>query len=352
MTCYKPIQGYLTTDAQGNKKFKADKDYSNAQNEQMQVPCGRCYGCRLEQARNWAVRLVHEAQGYPEEQRHFLTLTYAPEHLPKSGSLKKKHFQDFMKRLREHIAPAKIRFFHCGEYGTVCLNCGKSKPVHDREGTCSQFSPTIGRPHYHAIIFGLDLQENHPKEERRLEFFKITQPAQEKLYTNKLIEEKWGKGFCTIGKVTYESCSYVARYIMKKITGDPAEGHYMKPLHIDQDTGEILDGLWLTPEYITMSRRPGIGYDHAKKYLSDIYPYDRVVQLRNGKSYVSRPPKYYDKILEDEDKAMYKQIKKKRKQEAQGNIDNQEERLRAREMVKRAQTKNLNRHFEDYHNDY
>ena len=63
------------------------------------------------------------------------------------------------------------------------------------------------------------------------------------LYTSKIIDETWGLGRCWIGDVSFESAAYVARYIVKKVTGERAEAYYVGR----------------KPEYTTMSRRPGIG---------------------------------------------------------------------------------------------
>ena len=48
---------------------------------------------------------------------------------------------------------------------------------------------------------------------------------------------------------------------------------------------------------------------------------------------------------------MYKQVKLNRER-AINPEENTDIRLDAREMVKRAQTKNLTRNFEEHHNDY
>ena len=63
----------------------------------IQVPCGQCAGRRLDQSKQWALRCVHEAQVHDEN--CFITLTYNNENLPKDGSLNKRDFQLFMKRL-------------------------------------------------------------------------------------------------------------------------------------------------------------------------------------------------------------------------------------------------------------
>ena len=55
--------------------------------------------------------------------------------------------------------------------------------------------------------------------------------------------------------------AYVARYVLKKVTGSDDQDHYK---------GRV-------PEYVTMSRKPGIAYDWFRRYSSDIYPNDFVI---------------------------------------------------------------------------
>ena len=137
MPCYFPLQAVFAEFADGKKKpffpdwakqaFRKGKFVKDITS----VPCGRCMGCRLEKSRQWAVRCVHEAKFY--EDNCFVTLTYAPEHLPKDGSLNRKHVQDFIKRLRRRLDDRKIRVFYCGEYGDK-----------------------LRRPHYHLCLFNCD----------------------------------------------------------------------------------------------------------------------------------------------------------------------------------------------------
>ena len=76
------------------------------------VPCGYCTSCRLQKAADWATRCVHEAQLY--KQNCFVTLTYAPEHLPDDHSVHKKTFKNFIKRIRRHFVDRRVRFYGCG----------------------------------------------------------------------------------------------------------------------------------------------------------------------------------------------------------------------------------------------
>jgi hypothetical protein len=163
-----------------------------------------------------------------------------------------------MKRLRHKHRGEKIRFFHCGEYGE-----------------------TLGRPHYHAIIFGYDF--------RNKDSYIIGEGSNYQIKGSEELEELWPFGFHAIGDVNFESAAYVARYIVKKITGEKALEHYCD---IDKETGEILRER--KPEYTTMSRRPGIASDWIKKYHTDVYPSDEVIV--RGKEV--KPPRYYDRQYE------------------------------------------------------
>lgn len=247
MTCYSPLSAYQLYDDKSISFKLPSRPY-----KPLQLPCGQCTGCRLARSGQWAARCVHEAKLH--KSNSFITLTYNDEYLPWDKSLNLKHWQDFMKRLRKKYGNG-IRFYHAGEYG-------------------EQFR----RPHYHAILF------NHDFNDKKLWQVQNGQ----KIYTSPNLEKLWPYGFSTVGSVTFESCAYVARYVMKKINGKLKEEHYRTYM---PDTGEIID---LKPEYSTMSRRPGIGKKYFDKYYTDMYPSDNVVI--NGRKLP--PPKYYDRQYE------------------------------------------------------
>ena len=260
----------------------------------VEFACGQCIGCRLERSRQWAIRCVHEASLY--EDNCFITLTYDNEHLPFDRSLCLDHFQKFMKRLRFKFKPRVIRFFHCGEYGE-----------------------NLGRPHYHACLFNFDFEDKKLFREK----YGV------RLYVSEILQELWPFGFSTVGNVTFESAAYVARYVTKKITGDFAEAHY--------------EGL--KPEYVTMSRRPGIGTDWFKKFKSDVFPSDEVI-LRGKKL---RAPKFYDRLFEVEDQSGFACIKAQRIAKGVDRADdNTYDRLRVKEVCAKAKLSNqLKRSYEN-----
>ena len=275
MTCYKPLLAWrdpynLGKNGKPSLTFKGHPGL-----EPIRIPCGQCLGCRLERSRQWATRCIHEASLWSHN--CFLTLTFDDWHLPRNGSLEPKIFVDFMKRFRkrfkgidstvnddgEVIYP--IRFFHCGEYGEL-----------------------YNRPHHHAIIFNFDFSDK--------ELWKVRNGNY--LYRSRSLESLWPFGFCSIGAVTFDSAAYVARYILKKVTGDNSLTHY---------SGKI-------PEYVTMSRRPGIARDWFLKYKDNIYDNDKVY-IKPG--LVVKPPRYYDKIYDEINPDRMLEVKEKRYQIAQ-----------------------------------
>lgn len=220
------------------------------------VPCGQCIDCRLRRKREWAMRCVHEASLYQDNR--FVTLTYADEFLPAKASLDRRAFPLFMKRLRKELGP--VRFFHAGEYGEE-----------------------NGRPHYHALLFGMRFPDECVVGETE---------GGEAISRSLVLLDLWGQGRCQIGSVTFESAAYVAGYCVKKVTGARAKAHY---------AGR-------EPEYATMSRRPGIGFGWFSKFREEVYRHDSVVT----RGHECGPPRYYDKKLEELDAASFEVMKARR----------------------------------------
>jgi hypothetical protein len=266
----------------------------------------------MQRSKEWALRCVHESSLHKEN--CFITLTYGPEYLPPDGGLRKKHVQDFFKRLRKSIHPRKVKYYYCGEYG-------------DKNN----------RPHYHILLFGYNFSDWLLLPQKS--------PSGHDLYTSPTLQKLWGKGFVQIGDVTFESAAYVARYIMKKVTGRAAgqidEKTGLKPYErFNSFTGEIHEVL---PEYTDMSRGGrngrGIGAEWINRYAGDCYPKDFITH--NGSKH--KPPRYYDEHLKKEDPDMYDQLKAWRAKQGYESPDNTPERLRTRKHVKQANIKKYKR---------
>lgn len=260
------------------------------------IPCGQCTGCRLERSRQWAIRLLKEMKLH--DTSSFLTLTYDDKHLPLVGSslrptLRKEDVTLFLKRLRFTLSPKKIRFFQCGEYGEL-----------------------YGRPHHHMILFGYDFSSDR----RTVENSRSGHPQ----YESPLLTKTWAQGRATISEVSFESCAYVARYSLKKHLGPGSKLMY---------SGKI-------PEYVTMSRNPGIAADYFSQFHTDLYPHDEIIPGPGRPA--SLPPAYFDKLLEKVDPELFAKIKLNRQKDIDFYSDpnSTDSRLETRERVKNALIKN------------
>lgn len=106
-----------------------------------EVPCNKCYPCRMNRIQDWCTRIHFESM-YSYYPPLFLTLTYNEKHLKKTrrnarfATLCKRDLQCFFKRLRKlerkQGNARDIRYLACGEYGTK-----------------------NHRPHYHILVFNV-----------------------------------------------------------------------------------------------------------------------------------------------------------------------------------------------------
>lgn len=307
MSCYYPRQAwkskFLTKKGLRKAVFN-QKDALCGGINSFFLPCSKCIGCRLNYSRNWAIRCMHEASLH--ESNSFITLTYSPENVPKNGSLDVEVLKKFLKRLRKRLSVngIKIRFFAAGEYGSK-----------------------FGRPHYHLCIFGYDFPDKY--------FFKMSNGIA--LYRSPLLEKCWKFGFSSVGTLTFDSASYVARYITKKAYGELAILRYAQ---IDYDTGEYTQ---VKPEFSTQSRKPGIAADWYEKWKKDLYPNDAVV----FKGREMKPPRYYDGLYEAEFPGEFAKVKSKRQRAMlSGKKDNTAARLLVKEQCRLLKVKRLVRNVD------
>lgn len=300
MTCYSPMHcfdGGVKENGKMDILFKAP-----AGTKEVALPCGRCIGCQLERSRQWAARCMCEAAEHVDN--CFVTLTFDNTKLPASfdGNLDVTLHQDFMKRLRKHF-DAKVRFFMAGEYGK-----------------------DLGRPHFHYILYGVDFND------------KVLQTVRNgnRLYSSATLGKLWPYGFNSIGDVSFKSASYVAQYCLKKSVGNLEYSKEGKTrMQCNKHTGEIK-----VAEFVCMSRRPGIGKAWFDKFSRDVYPSDEFVV--NGR--ITRPPRFFDKLLDSTDSDLLEAIKQKRMERIRFSSDL---RLLDKEEVKLASIRTLVRPLED-----
>lgn len=195
----------------------------------------------------WAHRIMLETNLH--QNNAFVTLTYADEKLPRGKpispeilplsmltsalptsdnksvmlpSLAPKDLQDWLKRLRKEIAPSKIRYYACGEYGDE-----------------------TSRPHYHLALFG------YPRCVRGNSSY--TTYRQNCCSHCDLIRDTWKQGQVYVGELSINSAQYVAGYVTKKLTA--------------KDDPRLLGR---HPEFGRMSLKPGIGADFMHEVASAI----------------------------------------------------------------------------------
>lgn len=232
---------------------------------QINIPCGQCIECRMQYARQWADRCMLELLYH--DSSYFLTLTYDNEHVvwTEEGhlTLVKKDLQDFHKRLRSRLG-YPIRYYSSGEYGD-----------------------TTKRPHYHDIVFGLKLDD--------LKFYKKSETGCN-LYKSEFLNDVWTNGDVIVGEVTWESCAYTARYVVKK--------------HKGLDSG-FYEAFGIEPEFVLMSRKPGIGRPYYDAH-PEMFEHNAIfVKTKNGGLKV-KAPRYFEKLLEIDNPQLLDDIKQRK----------------------------------------
>lgn len=225
MPCFHPLAAWRIQ--------RLSKLLSSGKPVPLEVPCGKCIGCQQSRQRAWALRITHEAACH-KHPSSFVTLTYNDDNY--YPSLNYSDFKLFIRRFNSVYG--STRYFCAGEYGS--LN---------------------GRPHFHAILFGV-------------------------VPHSKTLADLWPQGFTSIGEVNSRTAAYVAKYSVKAERSRPK-------FAVDPTTGETVE---LVPEFARMSRNPGIGSQWFEKYWTDVYAARDGVVLPGGVTVP--PPRYYDKKLE------------------------------------------------------
>ena len=265
MACYSPLKGVrsdvLNPETGKRKIVIIPRDKQRDGIDYEDIPCGKCIGCRLEYSRQWAIRCLLELK--TSKCAIFVTLTYDDAHLPQKiatyndgqikivNSLEPRDTELFFKRLRKEFGQG-IRYYLAGEYGY-----------------------RNQRPHYHAIIYNLELDD---KVLYKQNF------RGDKMFTSEKFSKVWGKGFCVIGDVNYDTVAYTARYMVNKRKGTDAKEYY-------QEKG-------ILPEFCRMSRRPGIARQYFELNKYHIYQTDELFISKGGKPLKVKPPRYYDNLFD------------------------------------------------------
>lgn len=218
------------------------------------IPCNKCIGCKLSYAREWATRCMLEYQYH--DSAYFATLTYADAHVPKSVyaepdtgeahtslTLSRRDVQLFLKRLRKAFPADSIRYYGCAEYG-----------------------PNTWRPHYHVILFGLHLDDLQVKRQN----VDGTVTA----WWSPKFQACWSLrpfgnfspfldaiGEVELSPVSWATCAYTARYVVKKQLCLDGEDFYAK--------------FGLQRPFTFMSTKPAIGDRYFQDH-PEIYDFDSI----------------------------------------------------------------------------
>lgn len=238
----------------------------------------------MAKAKEWTLRCTLELQRHPSAV--FTTLTYNETHHP--VTLRPDHITRWVKKLRtyatRYTTVRTIRFFACGEYGEQNQ-----------------------RPHYHAILYGLD--SRHAR----------------------MIENAWTTpnrkllGFTKTVDLTPSAIAYVAGYNSKKI-GWKRNTTYEQ---VNPETGELYR--W-QPPFIQMSRNPGIG-GHARQWPDSW----RSFAVLNG--HLMPPPRYLHEAWEAQATPLEKEELETEKIKRAILRDTTQQRLDAGELIAQAKQK-------------
>lgn len=191
----------------------------------LSLPCGKCLGCLFSRSREWVLRCNLEASQHLD--LAWCTLTYRPEDCP--PTLSKFHVALYLKRLRARM-----------QYDDRLRGIKREKRRRVRFLASGEYGEKRGRPHYHAILFGVSPAD----------------PA---------VTAAWPFGFVEADNVTPERIAYCAGYVQKKV-GQELETDDLVQLEdgtwCDPGSGEVVE---YQPPFRVMSRRPGLG-GWARKY--------------------------------------------------------------------------------------
>lgn len=197
------------------------------------------------------MRMLHECDSWPSS--IFITLTYSDVNLPQNSSLVKEHFQLFIKRLRKRLENEgrQIKYFACGEYGD--------------KNTYKQFDKVkVGseRPHYHAIIFGMSLEDED--KNKIMDAWPYADWSVASIRNN------------SFGLAEKDSINYVSQYIDKKLSGEEEE----KFLQTNR-----------LPVFRLLSQ--GIGKKHCLENSNQYVNNEKITMFGVNQSF----PRYYLKLL-------------------------------------------------------
>lgn len=187
-------------------------------NAAQSYPCGKCPKCLKERAKQWAFRIHQEMKH--SKSAYFITLTYNDDNLPCSfngyPSLVKKHAQAFTKALKKRTGYGKLKYYICGEYGSL-----------------------TARPHYHLILLNSTTSEIQSQ-----------------------IEKCWPYGHFRIDPCNLATIHYVTGYLNKPLIIQQSELDDRQKEFSSMSKG--LGANYLTPQMVNYHKKGQIGFITTK----------------------------------------------------------------------------------------
>uniref|UniRef100_A0AAU8AUY1 Replication initiator protein n=1 Tax=Dulem virus 233 TaxID=3145710 RepID=A0AAU8AUY1_9VIRU len=167
-----------------------DSKFTDVLGRKIPIPCGKCVLCRIDIQKKIIDRLF--CSYHSHDCSAFVTFTYDDEHLTipdgcLNATLSKDDVHKYIDKV-QHRIDLPFEYYICGEYGD-----------------------SFGRPHYHALFFGLDY-----------------------IIHKKFFEDSWKLGSVKVLPCNPNSFRYVTKYITKNTIAD--DNNYFdygieKPFH-------------------------------------------------------------------------------------------------------------------------
>ncbi|MGL4562732.1 MAG: rolling circle replication-associated protein [Brevinema sp.] len=246
----------------------------------IECPCRKCSLCKKARSRHWYLRCEHE-QYYHQDSSFFLTFTYSNENIVPRGTLSDKSKQqllgmtekDYKKLKLENKLPEIDLDDNLVKHVGTLLKSDMQKYwkrlriTLKRRGfdfkfkyfMCGEYGGRRGRPHYHAIVFGLPFG------------------------SESLIRDLWKNGIVDIKVSVPQTIKYVVGYINKKQVGKKSDLYYLRNGCLNS--------------YQSMSH--GIGLQYA---IDNSERIKRELSLKDSSGCIHPVPPYYkDKLCLDKD---------------------------------------------------
>lgn len=216
----------------------------------LNVPCGKCIGCKKRKANDWRFRLWKEWQSHDPRRCHFVTFTFDDEHLEslRSELSEYKNSDNDVCRLAVRRFLERYRKYY-----------GKSL----RHWFITELGEETGRIHLHGVLMN----------------FKTGSYFRDKFFVDiPRLRDIWSYGHIWVGWMNHKTINYITKYLTKFDSTD------FKPL--------MLCSPGIGRSYITSRTvRMHVDYDDGQGMF--------FVTTSNG--FKVALPRYYRKFIWDED---------------------------------------------------